>query len=113
MARMLNWNDPASPIDRQGAWARTGTQPREPRQDREVGLDRAWQASPSCRPADGNPSPAPMKTNIRYWKSVEREALEEFDAGRTKTALDAAACEFMRARARVLELTAKKAEAGA
>lgn len=54
-----------------------------------------------------------MKTNIRYWKSVEREALEEFDAGRTKTALDAAACEFMRARARVLELTAKKAEAGA
>jgi hypothetical protein len=46
-----------------------------------------------------------MSANVRYWRSVERDALKELEAAKTRTALNLAARQLMLARTKVLELT--------
>jgi hypothetical protein len=46
-----------------------------------------------------------MNANVRYWRSLERDALKELEAAKTRTALNLAARQLMLARTKVLELT--------
>jgi hypothetical protein len=48
-----------------------------------------------------------MKSDVRYSESVLREAERELDAATTRTALDAAAKKFMRAKAELKRLQAE------
>jgi hypothetical protein len=48
-----------------------------------------------------------MKTDIRHWQSVLREAEREVDAATTRTALHAAAKKFVRAKAELKRLQAE------
>jgi hypothetical protein len=51
-----------------------------------------------------------MKSNLRYWQSVLREAERELEAATTRTALDAAAKTLMRAKAELKRLEATASE---
>jgi hypothetical protein len=48
-----------------------------------------------------------MKTNIRHWQSVLREAERAVDAAITRTALDAATKKVMRAKTELKRLEAR------
>jgi hypothetical protein len=47
-----------------------------------------------------------MSANIRYWRSLERDALKDLDAAKTLSALKACARQLMLAREALLRLQA-------
>ena len=51
-----------------------------------------------------------MTANVRYWRSVERDALKALDAATDRTSLNMAAQQLMRARRQLAALAAEQAK---